>query len=82
MTIIRPSLFAMLERFPRYKAEVRELFQEDKWFQAMCRKYCKCAEELQYWNQSAAEEAVVRRQEYTALLRDLQAEILETLTEY
>jgi hypothetical protein len=82
MTIIRPALFAMLERFPRYQAAVRQLFKEDKWFQALCKKYCKCAEELRHWNQSAAEEAVDRRKEYTALLRDLQAEILETLTEY
>lgn len=82
MTIIRPTLFAMLERFPRYKAAVRQLFKENKGFQALCEEYWKYAEALRHWNQSAAEEAVVRKKEYTALLRDLQAEILENLTQY
>ena len=80
MSIIRTSLFVVMERFPRHKAAVRRLFKGNESFQTLCEDYRKCAEALRHWNQSAAEEAVVRREEYTALLRDLEAEIKENLT--
>ncbi len=80
MSIIRTSLFAVMERFPRHKAAVRRLFKGNESFQTLCEDYRKCAEALRHWNQSAAEEAVVRREEYTALLRDLEAEIKDNLT--
>jgi len=69
-----------MERFPQNKAAVRRLFKEDESFQTLCEDYWKCAEALRHWNQSAAEEAVVRREEYAALLWDLEAEIKENLT--
>ena len=80
MAVIRPSLFAVIERFPRRKDDVRELFKKNDSFQTLCEDYWKCTEALQYWKQSTSGEAVVRRKEYTTLLRDLEAEILENLT--
>jgi len=80
MSIIRTSLLAVMERFPRHKAAVRRLFKGNESFQTLCEDYRKCAEALRHWNQSAAKEAVVRREEYTALLRDLEAEIKDNLT--
>jgi hypothetical protein len=80
MSIIQTSLFAIVERFPRHKAAVRRLFKENESFQTLCEDYWTCAEALRHWNQSVAKEAVVRRKEYTALLQDLEAEILENLT--
>jgi hypothetical protein len=80
MSIIRTSLFTVMERFPRQKAAVRRLFKENERFQTLCEDYWKCAEALRHWNQSAAEEAVVRREEYAALLWDLEKEIKENLT--
>ena len=80
MSIIRTSLFVVMERFPRHKAAVRRLFKGNESFQTLCEDYRKCAEALRHWNQSSSKEAVVRRKEYSALLRDLEAEILETLT--
>ena len=80
MSIIRTSLFAVIKRFPHRKAALRQLFKENDSFQTLCEDYWKCAEALRHWNQSASEEAVVRREEYAALLQDLEAEILENLT--
>ncbi len=80
MSIIRSSLFAVIERFPHHRAAVRRLFKENESFQTLCEDYCRCAEALHHWKRSAAEEAVVRREEYAALLRDLEAEIKENLT--
>jgi hypothetical protein len=76
MSIIRTSLFAVIERFPHHKAAVRQLFKENESFQTLCEDYRRCAEALRHWNQSASEDAAVRREEYTALLLDLEAEIL------
>ena len=80
MSIIRTSLFAVMERFPHHKADIRQLFKENDSFQTLCGDYWKCAEALRHWKQSVSKEAVVRRKEYSALLRDLEAEILENLT--
>ena len=80
MSIIRTSLFAVIKRFPHRKAALRQLFKENDSFQTLCEDYWKCAEALRHWNQSASEEAVVRREEYAELLQDLEAEILENLT--
>jgi hypothetical protein len=80
MSLIRTSLFAVLERFPHRKAVVRQLFKENDSFQTLCEDYRKCAEALRHWNQSVAKEAIVRRQEYAALLRELETEIEENLT--
>jgi len=80
MAVLRPGLFAVIERFPHRKAAVRRLFNENDSFQTLCEDYWRCAEALRHWNQSAAEEAVVRREEYTALLQELEAEIKENLT--
>ena len=80
MAVIRPGLFAVIERFPRRKDDVRELFKKNDSFQTLCEDYWKCAEALQYWKQSTSEEAITRRKEYTKLLRDLESEILQNLT--
>ena len=77
MSIIQPSLFAVMERFPHCKADIRQLFEVNDSFQTLCEDYWKCAEALRHWNQSTSKEAVVRREEYAALLQDLEAEILE-----
>jgi len=83
MSIIqRTSLCAVIERFPRRKTAVRQLFKENNSFQTLCEDYRKCAEALRYWSQSTSEEAVDRREEYAVLLRDLEAEILENLASY
>ena len=80
MSIIRTGLFAVMERFPHCKADIKQLFSEDYSFQTLCEDYKKCAEALQHWKKSTSKEGVARQKEYAALLRDLEAEILENLT--
>ena len=82
MPVIRTSIFTVFERFPDRKDNIKRLFRESKTFQTICKDYRKCAGALQHWNQSSSEEAPVRMEEYAALLRDLEAEILDKLKEF
>jgi hypothetical protein len=79
MTVIPPSLFIVLKRFPERKDCIKRLFRENDNFQSICEDYRNCAEAVRYWNRSESEEAPARREEYAALLRDLEEEILENL---
>jgi hypothetical protein len=79
MAVSLPGLFIVLSRFPERKDCVKRLFEEDDNFRSVCEDYRNCAEAVQYWNQSESEEASVRREEYAAILRDLEGEILEFL---
>lgn len=81
MPVIQTSIFTVLKQFPDRKDTVIRLFNESETFQSVCEDYRRCAEALRRWNDSASEEAPVRREEYAALLRDLEAEILQNLTE-
>lgn len=81
MTVIRKGLFSVMERFPNHTDIVKRLFRESETFQAVCEDYMRCVEALRYWNQSDSEEAPARREEYAALLKDLEAEILQNLDE-
>ncbi len=82
MSVIQTSLFSVITRFPDRKDEVIRLFRESESFQTVCDDYRRCVEALEYWNQSDSEEAPIRRDEYAALLVDLEAEILEHLSEF
>jgi hypothetical protein len=81
MPVIETSLFSVIKRFPDRKEAVKQLFAESEFFQTVCEDYRKCAEALRHWDQSASEEAPVRRKEYASLQKDLEAEILEILNE-
>ena len=81
MPVIQTSVFTVVKRFPSRKDTVKQLFKENETFQSVCEDYRRCAEALHHWNQSASDEAPVRREEYAALLRDLEAEILQNLNE-
>lgn len=81
MPVIREGLFTICKRFPDHKNEVKRLFRKSENFKAMCGDHLRCVEALRYWNQSNSEEAPARREEYTALLEALEAEILQILDE-
>ena len=82
MPVIQTSLFSVIKRFPDRKDKVRLLFKESETFHSMCEDYRRCAEALRHWNESASEKAPARREEYATLLRDLEAEILQSLDEF
>ena len=81
MRVIQASVFAVIKRFPDCKDIVKQLFKESENFKAICEDYRRCSESLNHWNESASDEAPARKEEYEALLRDLELEILQDLKE-
>lgn len=82
MTVIQTTLFSVVKRFPGRKDTIQRLFRESEAFQTVCEDYRKCVEALRHWNESDSAEAPSRREEYGALLRDLEVEILQSLNEF
>jgi|GEM_PF-466076 len=82
MPVIQTSVFTVVKRFPSRKDTVKQLFKENETFQSVCEDYRRCAAALRRWSDSASEEAPARREEYAALLQDLEAEILQCLDEF
>ncbi len=79
MTVVPPSLFIVMKQFPDNKVAIKRLFAESENFRSVCEDYQICSEALRHWNQSVSEEATARREEYAAILRDLEGEIQENL---
>ena len=82
MSVIQTSVFTVVKRFPDRKEAVKRLFRESDTFQTVCEDYRRCVEALRHWNQSASEVAPARREEYVALLKDTEAEVLQFLNQY
>ena len=81
MTVIQTSLFTVLEKFPDHKKAIGRLFRESNAFQTLCEDYQTCAAALGHWEKSDSEEAALRKEEYSALLQDLETEIIQFLNE-
>ena len=81
MSVVLTGLSAILKRFPDHGNKVKRLFREEESFRTACEDYRKCVEALKHWNQSPSDEAPARREEYAALKRDLEAEVLAYLHE-
>jgi hypothetical protein len=81
MTVIHANLFSVSEKFPDRKKTIIRLFRQSEPFQTVCEDYQSCAAALRHWEKSDSEEALSRREEYAALLRDLEGEILQFLDE-
>ena len=77
MTVIQPSLFSIVERFPERMKPIKALFKTSESFKTLCDDYRQCADALRHWKQSLNENAPARVREYEALLRELEAEILQ-----
>ncbi len=79
LAVIHPGLFLVLQRFPDRQKAVRHIYRTSKSFQAICHNYQKCSEALHYWAESGHEEAPNRYREYSALLHELESEIIQSL---
>ena len=75
MTVIKSSVFHVLEKFPDRRKDIRRLFKESREFQCICEDYRQCAEALHHWNRSNDKHAPARKQEYAILLQELVDEI-------
>jgi uncharacterized protein YdcH (DUF465 family) len=81
MTVIKSSVFKVLETFPGNRDDIKRLFKMNREFQSICEDYRQCAEALNHWSQSNEKEAPNRRQEYEQLLKELMDEIYLYLNE-
>ena len=81
MSVIRPSIFTVLERFPDRKKVIKRLYRGDNNFKTICEDYGKCLEAYLYWNESGSEEALARRQEYAMLQSELETELIQSFAE-
>lgn len=80
--VIDSSLFHIMKRVPDKRRLIAELCEKNDDFRSVCCDYGRCAQALELWNQSVAENAPDRRKEYSELLGELQAEILQYLDDY
>lgn len=79
MTVVHASVFSILQKFPGHRGRIMRLYREREDFRTMCEDYEKCLMSLRHWSTSEAEEATARREEYTAIRLDLEAEISQHL---
>ena len=63
------------------KDAIRRMYLKSNSFKSICHSYQKCSEAIQYWTQSERDEAPERQREYTALLHELEQEIMQSLKE-
>ena len=66
----------VVRRFPQQSESIRRLFQVDESFRSLCKDYQVCANALDHWCQATSDEAPDRQQEYAALLKELEDEVL------
>ena len=81
MTVIHPSLFLVMSRFPDRKDALRQKYRNNESFQSLCRSYQKCTQALEHWDKSKHAEAPNRQQEYSELIIELEQEIIQSLKE-
>jgi len=81
MTVIKSSVFKVLETFPGHSDDIKRLFRENREFHSICEDYRQCTEALNHWSQSNEKEAPNRRQEYALLRQELMDEICLCLNE-
>ena len=81
MTVIQTSVFSVMRKFPDRRDRIMRLFREREDFRTMCEDYEKCLMSLRHWSASEGEEAAARKDEYAAILLELEAEISQHLEE-
>jgi hypothetical protein len=79
MPVVGTNLSIDLEKISDYGDTIKRLFRGNEAFQILCEDYRICSEALRHWNQSASEVAPARREEYVAILKDTEAEVLQFL---
>ena len=81
MSVNQQNLLIVCDRFPDRADKIKARFDNQDSFQTLCEDYRRCAGALQHWAQSLDENASLRVEEYGALLRELEEEILQILDE-
>lgn len=81
MKVSKFNPFTVMERFPSHRETIKQLFRNNPSFQTLCSDYNRCSKAMQFWNKSDLCEAPKRREEYQALLAELEIEILHNIEE-
>ena len=76
LSVLHPSIFVVIERFPEYRDIIRQLYSSNKPFQSLCQNYQQCRDALRHWKASRDETAPERQREYMTLTDELELEIL------
>ena len=79
MTVTSIHLHKAMKRFSENRETVEKLWRESESFATLMEDYAECAEAVQRWTESSLPDAHRRQEEYTALLRELEAEITERI---
>ena len=69
----------ILERFPYYAKEIKQLLRDHPGFNDLCRDYGKCVEAFSYWSQANTPQSQERITEYQGLICSLETEIIKYL---
>lgn len=70
---------SILKRFPEKSHTLTLVMAEDPEFLALCEDYDACIEARRYWARSNEPEAAARINEYKALVRELEEEIIQVV---
>jgi hypothetical protein len=76
---MRADLVLIIKKYEQHTGRIRRLWMKDTSFRALCGEYHECLVARQYWEQSDSDDAPARREEYAALLLELEEEILQWL---
>jgi len=81
LTVIKPGLFSIQQRFPDCKDSLRRLYRKSESFQGICQNYQECLNAFNHWSGSEDEQAPHRKHEYAELIKELEQEIIQRLEE-
>jgi hypothetical protein len=82
MDQMNEDLRVVINRLPHYEVILKKHFIGNSEFRSMCEDYRKCHDALIYWTLMKTRESVGPREEYVALLAELEAEIIQFLDEH
>ncbi|MEJ2589232.1 MAG: hypothetical protein P8165_16980 [Deltaproteobacteria bacterium] len=82
MSVIKPNIFSVVRRFPRREQAIKGLFRTSDSFRTLCEDYHLCTQALERWNAADTEVSQARVAEYSALMEELEAELIEALDQY
>lgn len=76
------ALSLLTDRVTHRKRSIQAAFHESRDFRTLCEDYESCSIALDRWNRIKSAVAVQRREEYTALLAELDQEIQDWLDSF
>lgn len=79
MAISHENYFTVSKHFPAHRPLIQSLFYSSPVFRETCKDYSKCSMALHYWDGLSSQEALFRKQEYSALLQELKQELLQSI---